>query len=244
MNLNTILNVVIGTIALAALVIGILNLCKCNKENVDTQFLALKSRKPHGTELESLSVSDTIEQWLSDRGITFDTGVNIKKPLNCADAKFSSVAATGTGNFGDMTVTGTGSFGTGSFGNISSSGTGSFETVTATGMHVSGTGMFSDLHAAVVNADQIASLTSAGDSKIFLSSQLISLENYKSNGMIRAMCYDASSTSGYCTSRVATLATASDHGNLWDEVGAVRDCLKPDTMSAAYPNGQGPQGAG
>ncbi len=246
MNLNTILNAVIGTIALAALVIGIINFCKCNKENVDTQFIALRSLKPYRTDLESLSVSDTIEQWLSDRGITFDTGVNIKKPLNCTDATFSSVTSTGAGNFGTtITAAGAGNFG----GGVSSTGTGSFGAVTTTGaVTAQGVGAFSEVTAPVVSApvnytDRIVSLTAKGDSAISLSQQLISLENYKSNGMIRAMCYDASS-SGNCTGRVAVLATASDHGTGWDEVGVVPNCLKTDTMSAAYTNGQGPKGAG
>ena len=244
MNLNKTLNVIVGTIALAALVIGIINLCKSNKENVDTQFIALKSLKPLKTDLETLSISDTIEKWMADRGVTFDSGVNINKPLNCTDAKFSSVTSTGAGSFGTINATGAGSFGS-----VASAGTGSFGAVTSAGaVTAQGVGAFSEVTAPVASiplnyTDRIVSLTAKGDSSISLSQQLISLENNKSNGMIRAMCYDESSVSSYCTGMVNVLAKASDFGTGWPEVGAIPNCLKTDTMSAAYTNGQGPRGA-
>tara|TARA_Y100000385_G_scaffold291618_1_gene370820 strand:+ start:1664 stop:2368 length:705 start_codon:yes stop_codon:yes gene_type:complete len=234
MNSNTIVNVIIGAIALAALIIGIINLCTRTKENIDTQVIALKGLKPYTTDLESLSISDTIEQWLSDRGVTFDSGVNINKPLNCTDAKFSSVTSTGAGDFGAITATGAGSFGS-----VSSTGTGSFGDVTTTGnVTATGSGTFT-----IVNTDRIVSLAGPGDSAISLSAQLISLENYKSNGMIRAMCWGESSVSPLCTDREQTLATASDHGSGWDGIGTIPGCNKTQTMSAAYTNGQGPRGA-
>ena len=223
MNTNTIVNVIIGAIALAALIIGIINLCTRTKENIDTQVIALKGLKPYTTDLESLSISDTIEQWLSDRGVTFDSGVNINKQLNCTDAKFSSVTTTGAGDFGTITATGTGSFGSvSSTGNVTAKGSGTFS---------------------IVNTDRIVSLTSQGASAISLSQKLISLENYKSNGMIRAMCWGNSSVNPLCTDSKQILAQAQDHGAGWDQIGTIPGCNKTQTMSAAYHNGQGPQGS-
>ena len=223
MNTNTIVNVIIGAIALAALIIGIINLCTRTKENIDTQVIALKGLKPYTTDLESLSISDTIEQWLSDRGVTFDSGVNINKQFNCTDAKFSSVTTTGAGDFGTITATGTGSFGSvSSTGNVTAKGSGTFS---------------------IVNTDRIVSLTSQGASAISLSQQLISLENYKSNGMIRAMCWGNSSVNPLCTDSKQILAQAQDHGAGWDQIGTIPGCNKTQTMSAAYHNGQGPQGS-
>ena len=240
MNTNTIVNVIIGAIALAALIIGIINLCTRTKENIDTQVIALKGLKPYTTDLESLSISDTIEQWLSDRGVTFDSGVNINKQLNCTDAKFSSVTTTGAGDFGTITATGTGSFGSvSSTGNVTAKGSGSFGSVSSTGnVTAKGSGTFS-----IVNTDRIVSLTSQGASAISLSQKLISLENYKSNGMIRAMCWGNSSVNPLCTDSKQILAQAQDHGAGWDQIGTIPGCNKTQTMSAAYHNGQGPQGS-
>ena len=75
MNTNMIVTILFGLVSISALCLSILSLCRSNKERIDTQYIATVSKT--NPKLYSTSISDSIENWLSDRQVTFDGNNNV-----------------------------------------------------------------------------------------------------------------------------------------------------------------------
>lgn len=138
MSTNMIVNILVSIVAIAALCLSVLSLCRSSKDRFDTQYVAADRANASNPMLYTESFSNSIKNWLNDKKVTFDTrGVNFGTAVNITGALSAQGDIKGQGNIQGTSVTSTGALkgntlgiGTQSQSSIDSNGTASFSDVT------------------------------------------------------------------------------------------------------------------
>ena len=131
-----IINILVGIVSITALCLSIISLCRSSKEKLDAQYIAADSTNASNPRLYTESFSTSIENWLNDKKVTFDTsGVNFGNAVNITgalstqgDIKGTSVTSTGPLNGSSL--------GIGTHSSVDSNGTASFSNVTTSNLTV------------------------------------------------------------------------------------------------------------